>query len=180
MAETPDDVEGRLEYWVRRTLPKAITFARSVTSDFHEAEDLVQDCFARLLAKRSEYDLPADGWKLLLRSITHAAIDRRRRRKPLRLDVDEDGRSKIDGLALAREPEPISPLMTRELQKKIDIAIESLPWIQRTVIELKGQGLSLQEIADAVTITPNHVGVVLYRARAAMYHLLQDWFKAED
>ncbi len=175
MTGTPQDAEKDVEEWVRESLPKALVFARSLTSDLHTAEDLVHDCFVRLLAKRREYDLPKDGWKLLLRSITNALIDLRRRIEPILFDNSSDNGPTLDSVAVSREDDPSEPVMSRELELKIAEALKNLPWNQRATIELKSMGMSLAEIAEALSISSSNVGVLLHRARIAMKKQLENW-----
>ena len=54
-----------LESWVAATAPRALAYARTLIRDQTEAEDLVHDCYSRLLSKVDQYDLPADGTPLL-------------------------------------------------------------------------------------------------------------------
>ena len=58
------------------TLPRALAFATSLLRDRALAEDVVHDCYVRLLQKADTYDLPRDGTKLLFKAITNACIDR--------------------------------------------------------------------------------------------------------
>ncbi len=174
MAETPEQRNNELERWVRNSLPKALVFARTLCSDEHTAEDLVHDCFCRLLAKRDKYDLLADGWRLLLRSITNAAIDRHRKNEPTLLEsLTDDGGSAINAVPDGRGQEPLQIVMNRELEQTIETALKRLPFAQRAVLELKSLGMSQTEIADSLAITENNVGVLLYRAREKMSKLLR-------
>src|SRR5947207_14024550 len=87
-----------LDAWVRDTAPWALAYARSLVRDPGRAEDVVQDCFCRLLAKRDAYDLPRDGRKLLFKAVTNAAINvTTRERRALSLDAlahADDGRGR--------------------------------------------------------------------------------------
>ena len=72
-----------LDDWVLATAPRATAYARSLLGNAHEAEDIVQDCYCRLIAKASTYDLKRDGLKLLFTAIGNACINLRTRRKPV-------------------------------------------------------------------------------------------------
>ncbi len=175
MAETPEQVDSSLERWVRSTLPKALAFAQTLCSDEHTAEDLVHDCFCRLLAKRDKYDLIADGWKLLMRAISNAVIDRHRKKEPMLLESTSNGEGSVFNAVPDRnEIEPIQIVMNRETLKQIEAALKQLPISQRTALELKCLGATPTEIAEALSITENNVGVLLFRARSRMSQLFKN------
>src|SRR3954469_13181264 len=64
-----DRVAAR-EAWVLATLPRAVAYAASLLRDRALAEDVVHDCYVRLLRKSETYDLPRDGTRILFRAIT--------------------------------------------------------------------------------------------------------------
>src|SRR5207248_8790329 len=68
----PDELDA----WVLETAPRALAYARSLLGDLDQAEDVVQDCYCRLLAKADVYDLPRDGLKLLFKAVGNACINR--------------------------------------------------------------------------------------------------------
>src|SRR5215203_5002824 len=77
------DESAALDAWVEATLAGAVAFARSLLRDPAAAEDVVHDCFCRLLRRADVYDLPRDGTRLLFRAITNACIDASRGRGPV-------------------------------------------------------------------------------------------------
>ena len=55
-------------------------------------EDVVHDCYVRLLEKADTYNLLRDGTKLFYKAITHACVDRNYRdRRLLSLEAELDG-----------------------------------------------------------------------------------------
>src|SRR5437868_12477508 len=83
---------AELDAWVLSTAPDAVAYAASLLRDRGAAEDVVQDCYCRLLQKADVYDLPRDGRKLLFESVTNACINRATRaRHVLSLDATGDG-----------------------------------------------------------------------------------------
>jgi DNA-directed RNA polymerase specialized sigma24 family protein len=54
------------------------------------------------------------------------------------------------------------------LQEAIGRGLDELPLAQRAAIELKGMGHSLQEIAEALGVTPSNAGVLIHRGRQAL------------
>src|SRR5262249_59440505 len=105
--------------WGRDCVPWALACARRLRRDAGRAEDIVQDCFCRLLAKRDVYDLPRDGRRLLYKAITNAAINATTRRRQLAsLDAlaraDDDGAGWELGDPTAFTPEQL--ILRHELQ----------------------------------------------------------------
>jgi RNA polymerase sigma factor (sigma-70 family) len=174
--ESLPDSNSPLEGWVRQVLPKALGFARSLTGDPYLAEDIVQDCLYRLLAKRDRYDLARDGWKILLRAITNAVVDEHRRRGQVVWETMERvaGEGDLsDGGESASQP--LDVVLSRELEERIAVSLTNLPVPQRAALELKSFGCSLAEIAETLSISESHAGVLVYRARQTMAKALAEW-----
>jgi RNA polymerase sigma-70 factor, ECF subfamily len=168
-AEAERPSAATIQAWVEYCLPRGLAYARSLLRDRHAAEDVVHDCFCRLLAKCDVYDLPKDGFKLLLRAITNACIDLGRKDTPVSnfLDLPEDhiaGRRVPDDRFL----QPPRAAMYRELQTAIGLALQRLPVQQRAALELKSLGCSLSDIAKSLGVTENNAGVLVHRARRRM------------
>lgn len=171
-----------LELWVRETAPRAIAYARSLLRNSLDAEDLVQDCYCRLLAKADVYDLPRDGMKLLLTAITNATINLRTRRKPLFRLVREsaDGTEHLDDPADHQSPAPDQMAMHSELSTAVAEGLARLPPSQRAAVELKSLGYSQQEIADILQVSPTNAGVLIHRGRLALAKYLTPFLNGED
>lgn len=162
--------QSDLDAWVLATAPRAVAYAASLLGDRARAEDIVQDCYCRLLQKRAHYDLPNSGMRLLFTAITRACINLgTRQRRILSLEVF---RSRVDGCrwepadATAQEPERI--LMDKELEQAIAAGLARLPVLQRAALELKSMGHSHQEIGQMLAVTSGHAAVLVHRARQAM------------
>ncbi|MDR3632185.1 MAG: RNA polymerase sigma factor [Isosphaeraceae bacterium] len=164
------DASDDLSPWVLATAPRAIAYATSLLRDRERAEDVVQDCYCRLLAKADVYDLRVDGLKLLLAAISNACINLKTRRRGVFSLLGKEGRPAEVEDRSAREPG--GSLLDRELAEAIGRGLAALPVRQRAAIELKSQGHSLQEVAEILRISPSNAGVLVHRARAAMESLL--------
>lgn len=161
-----DDVRA----WLAECLPRAIVYARSLVRDAGEADDVVQECVYRLLKRSPSYDLPRDGSRLLFRAVTNECINRTTRGPDmLRLDaVNDEGQSLGSTLADPHADRPPDAVLTDELRRVLDEALDQLPVAQRAALELKSLGHSLEEIAEALSITANHAGVLVHRGRRAV------------
>ena len=164
--------EAEIVTWVNDVLPKAVAYACSLIRDSHAAEDIVHDCVCRLLDRQDRYDLVNDGFKLLLRSISNATIDRARRLEPWSLESDD--RSSMEQWD-RQASEPIDIAIYNELNLSVEKALLQLPLKQRAALELKSLGFRLSEIAESLDISESNAGVLLHRARAAMAKELSAW-----
>ncbi len=152
-----------LDDWVRSSAPRAVAYARSLLRDKHRAEDIVQDCYGRLLAKAGQYDLIADGTKLLMAAITNACINETQRQRPLlRLVTRDDGHEDPED---RRSRPPDEAIRESELHRAISAALDELPEQQRAAVELKSLGHSQREIAEMLGISETNAGVLIFRGR---------------
>ncbi len=163
-----------VDAWVRETLPRAVAYARSVVRDPNTAEDIVHDCYCRLLRRAEVYDLPRDGTKLLYRAITNACINWFQRERVLfSLDAPGgDGRPLRDSLSPARTQPPDGRLQQTELERAIEHGMDELSPMQRAALELRILGHSVQEIADTLGLTVTNAGVLIHRARQSLATIL--------
>jgi RNA polymerase sigma-70 factor (ECF subfamily) len=163
-----------LDAWVLATAARAVAYASSLLHDRSRAEDVVQDCYCRLIRKAADYDLIHDGGKLLFRAITNACINITTRQRPI-VSIDgyrtrqDESRSDWEDRK-AEMPEQI--VLGKELAQAIGRGLAQLPVLQRAALELKSLGHSQQEIAELLEITANHAGVLVHRARQAMAEFL--------
>lgn len=158
----------RLGEWARAVLPRAVAFARSLVRDPAQADDLVQECLYRLLRRAADYDIERDGLKLLFKAISNLAINQATRRKELvRLDgPTEDDRPLEPADCAALRPEEVA--QSRELEAAVSAALQRLPPLQRAAVELRALGMSKDEIAAALEVTPTNAGVLVFRGRKAL------------
>jgi RNA polymerase sigma factor (sigma-70 family) len=159
-----------LDAWVLATAPRAVAYATALLRNRERAEDVVQDCYCRLLSKAREYDLPRDGLRLLLKAVSHACINVRTRERRLWSLSGRWRRGREEKLEIvdrtAEEPE--RQMMNKELAVAIGRGLAELPVRQGAALGLKSQGYSLEEIAEVLDIKPNYAGVLVHRAREAM------------
>ncbi|MCE9531853.1 MAG: sigma-70 family RNA polymerase sigma factor [Planctomycetes bacterium] len=159
-----------VDAWVRETLPRAVAYARSLLRHHAAAEDVVHDCYCRLLRRADIYDLPRDGTKLLYRAITNACINRfQRDRVFLSLDAPRPDGKAVGGATIpSRESEPDERLRLSELERAIEKGMELLSVTQRAALQLKMLDHSIQDIADTLGLTTTNTGVLIHRARQTM------------
>ncbi len=129
----------------------------------------------------AQSDLPRDGRKLLFRAITNACINRQsRERKTVSLDDQERWPNKNTwGIEDTAAPTPPVVVMAEELRTAIAQGLATLPLRHRSALELSILGYDSEEIAEMLTVRPNNVRVLLFRARKAMAKYLNARFPGD-
>lgn len=164
-----NEQRDRYQVWVLAVTPRALAFARSLVRDAARADDLVQECLYRLLRRAGEYDLERDGVKLLFKAISNLCINQATREKFLHsLDTAADP---DDGPAPVADPAALRPeqiAQHRELEAAVRQALQALPPLQRAAVELRALGMSKEQIADVLEVSPTNAGVLVHRGRRAL------------
>ncbi len=140
-----------------------------ILDDRQLAEDAVQEALTRLWREAGRFD-PARGsfagwWR---RMLMNCALDGRRRLRPAAA-LDEAAE------IADREPTPARAAERADLAARVQAAAAELPERQRAALALfHGEGLSMQEIADALETSEKAVEGLLLRGRAALKTKLMD------
>jgi RNA polymerase sigma-70 factor, ECF subfamily len=137
----------------------AVAIARSHLSDRHLAEDAAQEAFAKVCRKLPSLRDPSrfPEW---LGTICRRTASRMARSHP-------------NGKPMEREPE--SPVEGDDGKRQVHEALKRLPMDAREIVQLHYfGGLTYDEIAEALGITPQAVHGRLQRARRALATLLAD------
>jgi RNA polymerase sigma-70 factor (ECF subfamily) len=152
--------------------------ARHLARDAAEAEDLVQETYARAFRALERFSPGTDLRAWLFRILRNAFLDTRRRESRSPLDPDADPE------AAARRPSPDDGALRgdRELERlrgivgtEIEAALRQLPEEARLVVLLDLEGLAEAEIAEVMGCAVGTVKSRLSRGRAALRELLADY-----
>jgi RNA polymerase sigma-70 factor, ECF subfamily len=136
-------------------------YVRSIVRDDHEAEDVTQHVFAKLITTLVKYDdrgVPFFAW--LLRLARNAAIDHLRANRliPTETVLDPDAASGID----------------LDRAETVRAALSTLPDEQREVVILRHvAGLTPGEIADRMGRTEGSIHGLHHRGRRALQRELE-------
>jgi RNA polymerase sigma-70 factor (ECF subfamily) len=140
--------------------PSVTAYVRSIVSNHHDAEDIIQTTVAHLIDHFDEYDpaRPFVAWAIGIARIRILHYRDQRLRKPLLLGDDA-----IDALSSAIADE--STAMDERLEA-LEHCIGRLSEKHRRVISMRyREKVSRKEIADSLGIRENSVSVLLRRVR---------------
>lgn len=142
-----------------------------------DAEDLTQETFVRMFKALDRYDpaRPFPAW--LLTIAAHLSIDqlRRRRVKTVSLFRSEPGSEEEHVVEFADPgPGPEELAERREEERSAEGLIGALPEHYRIVVVLRHQqGLSYEEISEALRLPLGTVKARIHRARALLKERLE-------
>lgn len=107
----------------------------------------------------------------LFRLVHRRAADLHRVRRPVPIDDDL-----LSAVARVSEDNPLRHVEESELVAALQRALDELPWHQRAAWLLREtEGLSYDEIAAALDITPGSVRGHLHRARQTLAGRMERW-----
>ncbi len=171
---------------VNRHYEKAVRVAFGMLKDLQDAEDVAQDAFVRVHRKLEGFQGQSAFSTWLYRIVVNLSIDlMRKKKRQRRADIDDEAardalRSEQDLWPRFEEHDPSISFERRELHKQLNQAFRELPDIHRAVLVLREvQGLSYDEIADALEIKKGTVMSRLFHARKAMQAQMAMIQKAE-
>ena len=150
------DAEG-IHFLYVRFHDDVLRYVNSLVRDYHEAEDITHNVFAKLMTAITKYEersVPFAAW--ILRVARNAALDHLRAKRMIPTDEVRvsDYDPSHDGIEMGRD---------------IKIALESLPEDQREVLVLRHiVGLSPTEIAGTLEKTESSVHGLHHRGRRAL------------
>jgi RNA polymerase sigma-70 factor (ECF subfamily) len=127
-----------------------------MTGDMHRAEDLAQSAFARIFARRADWEPTGKFstflWRVAL-NLCHDELRRTKRRGECSLDaLDEEGDSQPDFIASV-DPAPDEQADSRERAELVRNALLKLATHYREVVVLRHyEGLKFHEIGEVLAI----------------------------
>jgi RNA polymerase sigma-70 factor, ECF subfamily len=147
---------GDFEGIYDRVHPALWRYVHRLTGDADAADDVVQEAFVRLLARR---DLDAERARLWLFTVATNLVRDQGRRSSRRREL------------LTARPVRPSPLATPEEQlergervRQVRDALEQLAERDRQMLLMREEGFRYHEIAEAVGVAAGSVGTLIARA----------------
>lgn len=163
---------GRFADLYLEYLPRILNYVRFRVGDEEVAQDLTARVFERALAKRHTLrdEGAFGGW---LFRIAHNTVAEHYRRTRPQVSLEAAAES---GIAFpSGEPSPEAEALRYEEAQVLWGYIRRLPDRDREIVSLKFMGgLRNQEIARITGLTPNHVGVLLFRALRKLRQMMED------
>lgn len=160
------DAFGRL---VDRYAAQARRVARAILGDAHDGDDAAQDGFLSALRNLGRYDpnRPFGPW--LMRIVSNAAVDRRRRNRVRSVEPLSPGTP-------TRDAGPGTETDRRAFQQALWTALQTLPERQRTAVMLFDvEGYSHAEIAGILRVPQGTVRSDVFHGRRALRAALRPW-----
>jgi RNA polymerase sigma-70 factor (ECF subfamily) len=137
-------------------------FVRALVDNRHDAEDVIQEAYLRVLRYSAEHEVESRE-RLLFSAARNLAVDSRRRRK-----VREKNAADCVVLAAGDWPASDEVVEARERLRHVEAAIASLPARCREVFLLhRIDGMSYTQIAKSIGISVS--GVEKHIARACLH-----------
>jgi RNA polymerase sigma-70 factor (ECF subfamily) len=146
-----------MRYLYLRYADNVYGYVCSIVRDEHEAEDITQQIFAKLLHALQRYEprtVPFSAW--ILRIAHNAAIDAMRARRAVPCEE-------------VRSPELEDVDLSRERAQDLHLALDQLPKEQRDVIVMRFvMGMSPKEIAERLERSEDAVHGLQHRGRQTL------------
>jgi len=154
---------------VGRWQNRLINFFFRSTGNHADAEDLAQETFIELFRSATRYQARGSFAAFIFTLARRRLIDSYRRKTRRPLDY-------IDPSDFTMQQQAEEPDRTREIEEAFHVALSSLPENQRlAILMLQQQGLSYEEIAEALDASLSSVKTWIYRARNHLREALDDF-----
>lgn len=162
---------------VRKYQHRVLKLVSRFVNDSAEAEDVAQEAF--LKAYRALASFRGDSafytwlYRIAINTAKNALVAQRRR--PVDFDLDLQDPDQYERQARLKEGDtPEGVVLTEEIRQVVEQAMEQLPEDLRTAIVLRElEGLSYEEIAEAMDCPVGTVRSRIFRAREAIDRKLQ-------
>ncbi len=146
-------------------------FAFRMVADEHDARDVVQEALVSAWKNIGTFEARSSLRTWLYRLVNRRAVDLQRRRKPTPTDDEA-----IQGLLQRASDDPERDAIGSAMVRALQAALDELPTTQRAAWILREiEGLSYDEIAQAVGTTPDSARGHLQRARTSLAGRMESW-----
>ena len=169
--------EWAFQLMVRRFRKKIFSIAFGITLDTEESQDIMQEVFLQVYRTIGKFRGEASLSTWLHRITVNRSLNWKRRwarrYKWLHISTDRtDGQA--TGAPESESPSPEVQVANVQTRQQIDNALKMLPDQARTIFVLRElEGLSYEEIADAIGIKLGTVRSRLFHARKRLKEILQ-------
>jgi len=154
----------------------------NLTSNREDANDLTQEAFIRAFRSINKFKGKSSFFTWLYRIAVNTTITYLKRNRKRRFfsfeQIDEEGSAAAKLESLASRAKTDKPTYLRELQEKLNDALQKLSVKHRTVVVLfEIEGLSHQEIAEITKTTEGTVRSRLHYAKQQLRETLRGYLE---
>ena len=172
------------EELVQRHQRRANTVAYGIVRSAEDAREVTQDAFLRVHRHLKDFEGGASFSTWLYRIVYNLSIDLLRRRSPGRA-IELEDHTDLDGAPDEWRPSrgetnPFAALDRTRLVEAMQRCLDELPPHHRTAILLREvEGMSYEEIAEAMEVPKGTVMSRLFHARRKMQRMLREHYGDE-
>lgn len=168
---------GEFDALVRTEQRRIYRVLLAILRDLDAADSLTQECFLKAYENRNRFRGECSVRTWLVRIAVNLAKDHaksRRRQFWRKLFSDSAGSEEVFE-AVDQQASPERSLLARERLAHVSAAVDQLPDQQRTVFTLRFlEEMTIEEIAQAMSLRPGTVKAHLFRAVNAIRRHLQE------
>lgn len=170
---------------VERHQRSAYSVALGIVRDEQDAREIVQEAFLRVHKGLSTFQGGSSFFTWLYRIVHNLAIDlvRKpgRREEELQEERTVESESELALVSRVDGADPVQVLRRREIAARIQTALDALPPYHRGVIIMREiEGLSYEEMAQAMQVSKGTIMSRLFHARQKLQRALADCYAEED
>jgi RNA polymerase sigma-70 factor (ECF subfamily) len=169
--------EQLVEHYERR----AFRLAWRITRNHEDAEDVVQNAFVKAFQNLADFRGDSRFYTWLVRITINEALMKIRRRHSNEVSIDEPIHADATSDPIEIEDQAANPeqrYSQHEVQRILAATINDLEPSHRSVLQLRDvEGLSTQQTAQALDLTPSAVKTRLQRARMKLRDSLNGYFQ---
>ncbi len=173
--------EDAFQELFRKFSPRVLQYVRRFVASAAQAEELTQDVFVQIFRFRQRYRPQSRLATWVYTIATNLCLNELRRpERHLRVDLwdTRDDEERREGPQLP-DPEAVTPeegASTRELARRLEVAVGALPAKQRAALLLsRVDGLAYRDVAEALGCTEGAVKALLFRATQSLKKTLRDF-----
>ena len=154
---------------------KAIHTACALLGNMEDARDAAQEAFVKAYQGLKSFKGSSQFSTWLTRIVINQCKDMMRKKKNMKFFTffsrEEDEKDEMDPMDRLASPQPDSrkAAMDREIEEQVRKSLEKLPVQQKTIFALRYlEGMSLEEIAEAMSLTTGAIKAHLWQAGQKM------------
>lgn len=170
--------EELVEHYERR----AFRLAWKITCNHEDAEDAVQNAFAKAFQNLPDFRGDSRFYTWLVRITINEALMKIRMRRSNEVSIDESREDDDTSVPIEIKDQAANPeqrYSQDEIQRILATTVDELEPTYRAVVQLRElEGLSTQQTAQALDLTSSAVKTRLRRARMKMRETLNDYFRS--